>query len=193
MWRLRVPFAASNQKTSPCHANLFVVDCEIKFQWIGGMTSIPIEWICRGLSSSVNARARTHTQTHVSPASAEDKAPPYPNCTWLPPRWEESAFLQVRSAHNVIGCLLWRSGTPADNPVTYTSGLNKLRAKKTEADALFSTATVCSSCERGRLLACAGKFPRRRCDRHSLAGPDSSLNPHLKPFLLPDNRLACSA
>lgn len=25
--------------------------CQIKFEWIGGMTTIPSEWICKGLSS----------------------------------------------------------------------------------------------------------------------------------------------
>lgn len=97
--------------------------CQIKFEWIGGMTTIPSEWICKGLSSflaHVPASRGATTQDgvpiqlllHISAITDEIFCIP-----------------AVHFIHNMIGYIQWRSGRLTSNLVTSTSGLNEVCAK----------------------------------------------------------------
>lgn len=95
--------------------------CQIQFEWIGGMTTIPSEWICKGLSS--------FWHTSMLQEEPQDRVPILLPLNLSAIILEIFLIHTVGFIHNMIGYIQWRAGTLVSNLVTSTSGLDELSAK----------------------------------------------------------------
>lgn len=86
--------------------------CQIKFEWIGGMTTIPSEWICKGLSSFL-------AHVPVSRSSQKQEEVPLYERAHITPIWAGIYSYVTR-----LEAPSERFGRPGYNLVTSTSGLN---------------------------------------------------------------------